>query len=124
MTHLKKESATQTNPSRLKVWGMPYDWIMPSVDTLGKVAIEVWLQSSFEGRRTFRCFYKRLENWWGIKPWTIRRALQKLEQRGCISVKRKAGARAIITILNPPRALLKARIHQQVTEIRRESCDK
>ena len=84
--------------AQFTVMGMPYDWIMPVLDNTGKVAVEIWLQSCFEKRRTFQFFYKRLELQWGMKRWTIRRMLRKLEQRGLVEVERNAGSRPRVTI--------------------------
>jgi hypothetical protein len=74
---------------------------MSAIDGPDRVAIELWLQWKLEGHRSFRFSYDRLRKWWNVKPWVIRRALKKFERRGCIAVCRKAGSRAVVTILIP-----------------------
>jgi hypothetical protein len=91
-------SFLKTKPAHLRLIDLPYDLVMKTMDTPGKIALELWLQWRLEGCRTFRFCYGRLGEWWGIRPWTIRRVLRTLEQRGCISVSRRPGARAVITI--------------------------
>jgi DNA-binding MarR family transcriptional regulator len=83
---------------------IPWNWItklsgLSSSSNL--VAWAIWHVAGLVSRETDLQIHKELLNDLNISRWTFARALSSLEKAGLVQVKRRKGARPLITILHP-----------------------
>ncbi len=83
---------------------VPWGWLTSAADLPGKalaVSLVVWFRAGCENRRTVAVTLARLTRM-GMSESTARRGLRTLERAGLVSVERRPGRAARVTLLAAP----------------------
>ena len=86
---------------------IPTDWLAIAGNLPGKtlhVGLALWYAHGFEKQSRFR-FTPKWHAWLGVRPHSLRKSLDRLQQAGLIRVERPPGSSPVVTILDAPEEL-------------------